>query len=70
MGTYGVQIKKILPWLVRLARRAGTIDFHFAFAALVSPVHNNFFLTSQFFNFMCPNHPATGAGSRAGSPVS
>ncbi len=27
MGTYGVQMKGVLPWFVRWARRAGTRDF-------------------------------------------
>jgi hypothetical protein len=31
-------MKGILPWLVRLAHRAGTRDFCLALAALVGPV--------------------------------
>jgi hypothetical protein len=27
MGTYGVKMKVVLPWLVHWARRAGTKDF-------------------------------------------
>jgi hypothetical protein len=33
-------MKGVLPWLVRLARRAGTRDFCLALAAIVSPVQN------------------------------
>jgi hypothetical protein len=40
----------VLPWLVRLARCAGTRDFYPALAALVSPVQNIFFLTIHYFN--------------------
>jgi hypothetical protein len=54
MGTYGVQIKGVLPWLVRWARRAGTRDFYIALAALVSPVQNMFFLTVHQFNVCVP----------------
>ena len=31
MGTYGVQLKGVLPWLVRWARRDSTRDFKFFF---------------------------------------
>ncbi len=35
-------IKRVLPWLVRWARRAGTRYFYPASAALISPVQNMF----------------------------
>ncbi len=53
-----------LPWLVSWTRRAGTIDFCLALAALVSSVHN------IIFHFISPYRPATWTGRRAGSPVS
>ncbi len=37
-GTYGIQMKGVLPWLVRWARRAGTRDFYPGLDALISPV--------------------------------
>ncbi len=37
MWTLEVHLKGVLPWLVRWARRAGTIDFCLALAALVNP---------------------------------
>ncbi len=71
MGTLGVHFKGVLPWLVHLACRAGTIDFCPALAALGSPVQNIIFLTTHFFTLLVPSaHAATWAGSRAGSPVS
>jgi hypothetical protein len=39
-------IKRVLPWLVRWARRAGTRCFYPASAALISPVQN-IFLTAH-----------------------
>jgi hypothetical protein len=64
-----VQMKGVLPWLVRWARHAGTIDFYPALAALVSPVQN-IFSTHTLFQFMCLNAQQAGAGSREGPPVS
>jgi hypothetical protein len=54
MGTQRVQMKGVLPWLVRWACRAGTRDFCPAFAAPVCPVQNIFFLTVHYFNFFVP----------------
>jgi hypothetical protein len=51
MGTYEVQMKGVLPWLVHWARRAGTRYFYIALAALVSPQQNIFFLAIHYFNF-------------------
>jgi hypothetical protein len=72
MGTLGVHIKGVLPWLVRWALRGGTRDFCPALAALVSPVQNITFLIAHFFTFLVPiaQQPGQWAGSRAGSPVS
>jgi hypothetical protein len=61
----GVRGVGVLPYLVRWARHAGTIDFCPALAALVSPVQHIIFLTAHFFTLL-----VTWAGSRAGSPVS
>jgi hypothetical protein len=47
-------MKGVLPWLVRWARRAGTIDFCPAWAALVSPVQNIIFLPARFFTLLVP----------------
>jgi hypothetical protein len=43
MGTQRVQMKGVLPWLVRWACRAGTRAFCSALAALVGPVHRTLF---------------------------
>jgi hypothetical protein len=64
------QMKGVIPWLIRWARRAGTIDFYPALAALVSPVKNIFFSHRTLLQFKCPHRPATLASSRAGPPVS
>jgi hypothetical protein len=69
MGTQRVQIKRVLPWLVRWACRAGTRDFSPALAALESPVQNTFSHAVHYFNPLT-HRPASRAGSRAGSPVS
>ncbi len=45
MGTQRVQMKGVLPWLVRWACRAGTRDFCSDLAAWVGPVQNICFLT-------------------------
>ncbi len=70
MGTQREQTIGVLPWLVRRTRRAGTIDFCPAVAALVSPEQNIIFLTAHFFTLLSPHSPATCAGRRAGLPVS
>ncbi len=43
MGTLGVHVKGVLPWLVRWARRAGTMDFFPALSSLVIPEQNIFY---------------------------
>ncbi len=52
MGTQRVQMKGVLPWYVRWACRAGTIDFCSALAALVGQGQNIFFL--NYFNSYVP----------------
>jgi hypothetical protein len=47
-------MKGVLPWLVRWARRAGTVDFCLALAALVRPVKNSIFLTANLLTFLGP----------------
>ncbi len=54
MGTQTVQLKGVLPWLVRWAGRASTRDFYPAVAALVSLVQNIYFLTVHYFNLCVP----------------
>ncbi len=54
MGAIGVYMKRVLPWLVRWAHRAGTIDFCPALAALVSSGQNIVFLTARFFTLLVP----------------
>ncbi len=51
------------------ARHAGTRDFYPAMAALVSTVQN-IFPHRKLFLIVSLHRPATGANSRAGSPVS
>jgi hypothetical protein len=58
-------MKGVLSWLVRWARRAGTMDFCPAFC----PVKNIIFLTAHF-HFLSHYRPATWAVSRAGLPIS
>ncbi len=65
MGTHGVQMKGVIPWLIRLARRADKKYFYPDLAALVSPVQNIFFPHLTLFRFNCPHRPATWPGSRA-----
>jgi hypothetical protein len=54
MGTYGVQMKGVLPYLVHWARRAGTKDFYPALSALVRSVQNICFLAAHFFTLCVP----------------
>ncbi len=53
MGTYGVQLKGVFPWLVCWARRASTRNFYPALSALASPVKKTF-LTVHYFNLRVP----------------
>jgi hypothetical protein len=54
--TQRVQMKEVLPWLVRWALRAGTRDFCPALTALDGPEQNIFFLTVHYtvFQFNVP----------------
>ncbi len=61
IGTLGVQMKGILPWLVRWARRAGTIVFCPALSALVYHVQNIIFPHRTLFHFVSPQRPVTWA---------
>jgi hypothetical protein len=72
MGTYEVQMKGVLPWMVLWACRAATRDFCAAMAALVSPVKKNFFLIIHYFTLYVPiaQQPGQWAYSLAWSPVS
>jgi hypothetical protein len=49
-GDSRVQMKGVLPWLVRWAGHAGTSDFSPALAALVGPVQNIYFFQLHYFN--------------------
>ncbi len=61
IGAQRVQMKGVLPWLVRWTCRTGTRDFCPALAALVGPVENIYFLIIHYFNFFCPHRPASYA---------
>jgi hypothetical protein len=61
-------MKEVVPWLVRWARHAGTIDFCPALTAVVSPVQK-LFPRRTLFHFISPHRQACWAGSRARSPV-
>ncbi len=63
-GIQRVQMKEVLPWLLCWALHAGP-----ALAALDGPVQN-IFSPLTLFQFLCPDRPASRAGSRAGSPIS
>jgi hypothetical protein len=52
MGTYGVQIKEVHPWLVRWARCASF--FYPVLASLVGSVQNIFFFAAHFFTLFVP----------------
>ncbi len=69
MGTYGVQLKGILPRLVRWACRTGTRNLYPALAALASPVQIIFFRNADF-HFMVSHRTVAWTGSRAGSLIS
>ncbi len=70
IGTLGVQMQEVLPWLVRWALRAGMRDFCPALAALVGPVQKIFFSHPTLFFIRLSSSPRKRAGRRAGSPVS
>jgi hypothetical protein len=55
MSTQRGQMKGgVYSWLVLWACRADTRDFSSAFAALVGPVQNMFFITIHYYNSFVP----------------
>ncbi len=54
MGTQRVQMKGVLPWLVRWIRRRRTRDFCTALAALDGPVQNSCFQAIHYLNSLVP----------------
>jgi hypothetical protein len=54
MGTHRVQMKRVLPWLLCWACRAGTRNFFPALAALVSPVQSIFYLAVHNISIHLP----------------
>ncbi len=70
MGTQRLQIKGILPCLVRWTRRSGTRDFCPTLAALVSPAQNIFPHRTLFQLIYGYPPPSNVACRRVGSPVS
>jgi hypothetical protein len=67
MGTQRGQMKGVLPWLVRWARRAGKVDISPALAALISPVQNIIVLTVHFLTFLVPIAQQPGQAGVLGS---
>jgi hypothetical protein len=49
MGTPGVHMKGVLPWMVRWACRVSTRDFFPALATIVGLVQNMCFFTIHYF---------------------
>jgi hypothetical protein len=71
MGTQREQIKRVLPWLVRLIVACRYKSFLFCLGcSIVGPEQNILFPHRTLFQFLCPHRPASWAGSRAGSLVS
>jgi hypothetical protein len=66
MGAQRVQMKGVLPWLVRWACRASTRDFCSALAALVGPVQKNFSPTVHYFNSFVPVAQQAGQAAMLG----
>jgi hypothetical protein len=67
MGTQRVQMKEVLPWLVRWACRAGPRNFCSALAALVGTVQNTVILTVHYFHsFACRHRPQGGQAAVLG----
>jgi hypothetical protein len=60
MGTQGVHLKGVFPWLITWARCACTGDFYPALAALVSPVQNIFFIAVHYFTSFVPKVQQAG----------
>jgi hypothetical protein len=70
MGTYGVQIKGVLPWLFRLARPAGERDFYPPLTALVSREQNIFTSPYTISRLCVPIAQQPWQAVVSGSPVS
>ncbi len=68
MGTQGVHMKGVLPWLVPWSCCTGIRYFYIALDAQVSPIQN-IFSSMHKFHFICPYRPASWACRRAVSPV-
>jgi hypothetical protein len=66
IGTQRVQMKGILPLLVRWALCAGTRDFCPNLTALVGPVQNIFFLIVCYFNSFIPIAQQAGQAALPG----
>jgi hypothetical protein len=67
--TVETERKGVPPWWVRGACRASTRNLCPALAALVAK-YKICFPHLTLFQFICPHHPASWTGSRAGLPVS
>ncbi len=72
MGTERVQMKGVLPWLVRLFVRHVVLvqEVLLRLGCTSRPNTTFIFLTVHYFNAFVSHRPAGWAGSRAGSPVS
>jgi hypothetical protein len=66
MGTQRVQMKGVLPWLVRWAFRAGTRDFWSALAAIVGSVQN---IVQVLSALPCTVYVCTAHAYTAGCPM-
>ncbi len=62
MGTQGVHMKGVFPWLVSWVLRASTTYFCPALAPLVAPVQN-IFSSPYTISVQCSHHPAGWKGS-------
>ncbi len=68
MGTLGVQLGGVLPWLARWARHAGTTDFLSCLGcSIVSPVQNIIFLIAHLFTLLVTVAQQTGQAVVLGS---
>ncbi len=71
VGTQRVQMKGVLPCLIRSGCFEGTRYFYPTLAGLVGLIQSIFFLIVHFFiSFHLSPLPSTWAGCHAGSPVS
>ncbi len=71
METQRVQMKGVLPWFVCCMDSSCSYNKFLSCVSCSSwPSTKYFFPHRTVFQFICPHHPASWAGSRAGSPVS